>query len=239
MRPFHLLNPAGREGLVLTCEHASCLVPVEYDDLGLEPEELTEHIGWDIGAAEVTTALAARFDAPAVLAGVSRLVIDCNRDLGDADLIAAESHGVHVPGNPDLDEADRRRRIQDFYDPYHAAIDAALAMRPGARLVSVHSFTPRLRGRERRFDIGVLFDAHADDARRVGECLANQGLTVRYNEPYSAVDGLIFSARTHGCRHGVRYLELEINNGLLRSANETSRIAAAIERALWRPLGVS
>ena len=29
--------------------------------------------------------------------------------------------------------------------------------------------------------------------------------------------GLIFSARSHGRRHGLRYLELEINNRLLRS----------------------
>ncbi len=238
MLPFHVLNPAGREGLVLTCEHASCLVPVEYDDLGLAPEELADHIGWDIGAANVTTGLTARFDAPAVLAGVSRLVIDCNRDLVDADLIAIESHGIRIPGNADLDAADRLGRIREFYDPYHEAIDAALSTRPAAWLVSVHSFTPYLHGRERRFDVGVLFDDYADDARRVGDCLTEEGLTVRFNQPYSAFDGLIFSARIHGRRHSVRYLELEINNKLLGSASGTSRVANAVGRALSRALGV-
>jgi predicted N-formylglutamate amidohydrolase len=238
MQPFHLLNPAGREGLVLTCEHASCRVPVEYDDLGLEPDELADHIAWDIGAGDLTRALAARFDAPAVLAGVSRLVIDCNRDLADADLIVAESHGIRIPGNGDLDDTDRGARIRGFYDPYHEAIDATLSTRPAAWLVSLHSFTPRLQGRERRFDVGVLFDDHADDARRAGECLAEEGLIVRYNQPYSAFDGLIFSARTHGHRHGVRYVELEINNKLLRSAAGTGHVATAVGRALSRALGI-
>ena len=46
------------------------------------------------------------------------------------------------------------------------------------------------------------------------------------NEPYSGLDGLIYSARRHGRRHGVRYLELEINNALLR-ARRTRRAAVA------------
>ena len=81
MSALTILNAKGAAPLVLTCEHASHVVPVEYDELGLDVEQLTDHIGWDIGACDVTQALAARFDAAAVLAGVSRLVIDCNRDL--------------------------------------------------------------------------------------------------------------------------------------------------------------
>jgi predicted N-formylglutamate amidohydrolase len=94
MNPFSILNPTASVPLVLTCEHASCAVPIEYDDLNLGTEHLTEHIGWDIGAREVTDTLASHFGATAVLAGVSRLVIDCNRDLTDHDLIVAEVHGV-------------------------------------------------------------------------------------------------------------------------------------------------
>src|ERR1700732_2470930 len=43
-----------------------------------------------IGAAEVTRRLAALLDAPAVLCGYSRLVIDCNRGLGDPTSIPEE-----------------------------------------------------------------------------------------------------------------------------------------------------
>ena len=232
---FIVLNADSRGPFVLTCEHASCAVPVEYDDLGLDAEELSEHIGWDIGAGALTAVLAQRLGAPAVQSGVSRLVIDCNRDLGDHDLIAAESHGVHVPGNQRVDAPERERRVREFYWPYHETVDAVLAQRPDAFLLSVHSFTPVLNGRERRFDVGVLFDSFAAEAEQLGEALAQDGLTVRYNQPYSGLDGLIFSARTHGMRHGLRYLEIEVNNRLLRGAAAVDAIAAAVTRAA-RPL---
>ena len=60
-----IINSASRGPLVLTCEHASCAVPVEYDDLGLDDEQLTEHIGWDIGAGALTQSLARELGAPA------------------------------------------------------------------------------------------------------------------------------------------------------------------------------
>ena len=56
-------------------------------------------------------------------------------------------------------------------------------------------------------------------ARRI----AAAGFSVRMNEPYSGLDGLIFSARSHGRRHGLRYLELEINNRLLRRDADIAR----------------
>jgi predicted N-formylglutamate amidohydrolase len=217
---------------VLTCEHASYTIPAEYDDLGLAREQLREHIAWDIGARHVTEMLAREFDATAVLAGASRLVIDCNRDLADHDLIVAESHGVNVPGNTQIAAAERERRIREFYHPYHDAIDAVLARRRGAFLLSVHSFTPVLRGRERRFDVGVLFDAYAAEAHTLGEALTREGLRVRYNEPYSGLDGLIFSARQHGAAHGIRYLEIEINNALIRGEKEAAAMAGRVARAL-------
>jgi predicted N-formylglutamate amidohydrolase len=232
MRAVAILHPKGDAPLVLTCEHASHLVPVEYDDLGLDAEQLTDHIGWDIGARDVTEALADHFDAAAVLAGVSRLVIDCNRELTDHDLIVATSHGTRIPGNAWVDTDERVRRIRDFYEPYHKAIDTVLERRVKPLLLSIHSFTPSINGRERRFDIGVLSDTCAAEAEDVAAVLASQGLRVRHNEPYSALDGLIFSARTHGVRFGLRYLELEINNRLLQCPGDIARLAATVAPAV-------
>ncbi len=232
MTAFEILNPQSKAPLVITCEHASCAIPLEYDDLGLDPEEIREHIGWDIGARQVARHLSRRLDAVAVLGGVSRLLIDCNRDLSDHDLIVAETHGVRVPGNADIDAEERRRRIREFYLPYHEAIDDVMTRRPGALLFSVHSFTPTLNGRERRFDAGVLFDECGTEAERFGNALSAAGLRVRYNQPYSALDGLIFSARDHGQRHAARYLELEINNGLLRERPAAEAVADRVARAL-------
>lgn len=232
MNPVSVFNAQGKAPLVLTCEHASCAVPVEYDDLGLSAEQLRDHIGWDIGVREAAEAVARRFDASAVLAGVSRLVIDCNRDLSDHDLIVAESDGVRIPGNARVDADERERRIRDFYEPFHDAIDVALKRRKKPFLLSLHSFTPVFKGRERRFDVGVLFDTCTAEAHHLADGLVRQGLRVRHNEPYSALDGLISSARTHGRRYGLRYLEVEINNALLRTHADIARIVAAVVRSL-------
>jgi len=218
--------------LVITCEHASPEVPAEYAGLGVPPEHLHDHIGWDIGAAAVTAELARQLDAAAVLSPVSRLLVDCNRDLSDADLMPADSCGVAIPGNARIEPAERDERLRRFYAPYHDAVDATLATHPEALLLSVHSFTPALHGRRRPFDVGVLFDAFDDLARELSEAVSAAGFAVRLNEPYSGLDGLIFSARAHGQRHGLRYVELEINNRLLRSDAEARAVAGRLVDAV-------
>lgn len=219
-------------GLVLTCEHASPAVPPEYANLGLTPALLRDHIGWDIGAATVTEELSRQLGAPAVLSAASRLLVDCNRDLIDADLIPHESHGIVIPGNASIEDGERRDRLRRFYDPYHAAVDATVRAHPDALLLSVHTFTPALNGRQRPFDVGVLFDDFGDLASALAADIASAGLAVRMNEPYSGLDGLIFSARCHGRRHGRRYLELEINNGLLRHDDEACAVARRLVAAV-------
>lgn len=222
----------GDARLVLTCEHASAALPPEYADLGLTPELVTDHIGWDVGAAAVTEALSDRLAAPAVLSAASRLLVDCNRDLTDHDLMPAESHGVPVPGNAVIDAGERQARLARFYHPYHEAADRVLAMCPAAMLLSVHSFTPALNGSERPFDVGVLFDDFDDLAHHLAERLSAAGFTVRMNEPYSGLAGLIFSARAHGRRHARRYLELELNNALLRTDAAARAVADRLAAAV-------
>lgn len=238
MQPITLSGATDRPRLVLTCEHASPAVPAEYGDLGLTPQQLGDHIGWDIGAAAVTSELSRQLGAPAVLSAASRLLVDCNRDLDDADLMPHASHGVVIPGNGALDAAERTRRLASFYDPYHAAIDAELSRQSDALLLSVHSFTPELNGCARPFDVGVLFDGFDDLAHALARSITATGFTVRMNEPYSALDGLIFSARLHGGRHGVRYLELEINNRLLRTDTDAQAIAARLVDAVGAAVAI-
>jgi predicted N-formylglutamate amidohydrolase len=222
--------------LVLTCEHASPAVPSEYRNLGLGAAQLRDHIGWDIGAATVTEELSRQLSAPAVLSAASRLLVDCNRDVADADLMPHASHGVAIPGNGRIEAGDRDERLRRFYEPYHTAVDATVAARPDALLLSVHSFTPELNGRHRPFDVGVLFDAYDDLAGVLAAGATAAGFAVRMNEPYSGLDGLIFSARSHGRRHATRYLELEINNRLLRRDDEARAVARRLADAVARLL---
>jgi predicted N-formylglutamate amidohydrolase len=234
---FDLLNPQGSSSIVLTCEHASYIVPPEYGNLGVSHNELSRHIGWDIGARWVVEALSQVLDAPAVCSGYSRLLIDCNRDVTDHDLIVSESDGTKIHGNEDVTDTERERRITQFYQPYHDAIDSLLRERSEREsvLLSIHSFTPILGMKERPFDLGVLFDRHEDLAQEVGQRLHHRKYRIRYNEPYSGLDGLIFSARSHGDRHGLLYLELEINNGLIAQQDQAERVGWMLGETL-KPL---
>jgi predicted N-formylglutamate amidohydrolase len=234
MLPVTLDGSAGRSPVVLTCEHASAAVPQEYGDLGLSADHLADHIAWDIGAAALTAELSRQLGVPAVLSAASRLLIDCNRDLTDLDLIPHLSHGVAIPGNVEIDADERAHRLARFYQPYHAMIDDQLDRHPQTLLLSVHSFTPELQGRTRAFDVGVLFDAYEDLAHLFARHISAAGLAVRMNEPYSGLEGLIFSARSHGRRHELRYLEVEVNNRLLRSDAEARAIATRLVDAVGR-----
>jgi predicted N-formylglutamate amidohydrolase len=197
-----------------------------------------DHIGWDIGARGVQREVARRLGVPAVGSRWSRLLIDCNRALDDPSLIVKQSDGVPVPGNASLSRAERARRIELYHRPYHLALDRAVARAKRAnpdaavQLLALHSFTPVMSGVERSFDIGVLFDAYPVLARRLGRALAGSGYRVRYNEPYSGLAGLIYSARRHGDAHDVAYVELEVNNALLRTAQGIARLGRDVARAL-------
>lgn len=230
---FDVLNPDGSFPIVFTCEHASCALPVEYQGLGISAEEICQHIGWDIGARAVVESLTQALEAPAVCSRYSRLLIDCNRDLCDHDLIVPRSDGIEIPHNQNLSFEERQKRITHFYQPYHEAVDRLIAGREGKKnltLWSIHSFTPVLRKKERQFDVGVLFNRYDDLAQEVGRLLHREGYTVRYNEPYSGYDGLIFSARNHGERHGLVYLELEINNRLIAEPIMAAQVGRSISR---------
>jgi predicted N-formylglutamate amidohydrolase len=230
--PFELINPTGQFPLVLTCEHASFSLPQEYQNLGLSSEEIQRHIGWDIGARSVVALLAQTLDAPAICSGYSRLLVDCNRDLNDHDLIVRESDRTAIPGNRKVSPEECQKRIELFYRPYHEEIDSLLAGKNDhpPTLLSIHSFTPVLGKKERPFDLGVLFDRYENLAQELGMRLGHDGHRVRYNEPYSGYDGLIFSARSHGERNGLVYIELEINNSLIVTAEGADRMATAIAR---------
>ena len=108
--PFELHNEGGGRPCLLICDHASAAIPKILGDLGLDAGQRRRHIAWDIGIAEVTRRLAILLNAPAVLSGYSRLVIDCNRHLEDPSSIAQESDDVPVPGNRRLDAAARAAR---------------------------------------------------------------------------------------------------------------------------------
>ena len=152
--PVEIINSEGKADALLICDHASAAIPVSLGDLGLDQGQRRLHIAWDIGVAEVTRRLCRRLDAPGVLSGYSRLVVDCNRQLEDPSSIAQESDDIAVPGNRGLDKEARRLRAEACFWPYQRAIAERIAAmsRQGRlpMLFSLHSFTPVMQGFERR-----------------------------------------------------------------------------------------
>ena len=123
---YEIVAGRGDTGLILLCDHASNRIPEDYGDLGVPAAQFERHIAYDIGARDLTLGLAARLGAPAVFSRYSRLLIDPNRGMDDPTLIMRISDGAVVPGNREVDEAERARRIARFHAPYHAAIAAEI-----------------------------------------------------------------------------------------------------------------
>jgi len=224
--------------LLLTCEHASNELPPPYawppTDLWL----VNTHWAVDLGVAEVTRALAAALEVPAVLSGFSRLLVDANREAGDPTLFRTVADGRTVGLNARLTDAERRERVARFHAPYHAAIDLLLMRYPAAGLiVSMHSFTPVYEnGPPRVMEIGVLFDREDAIAAVVMDSLTADGWAVAANEPYSGKAGLIYAADHHASRHGRRALELEIRQDLAADEGRRGALVQSIAKALRRTI---
>lgn len=218
--PFELHNEAGGRPCLLICDHASAAIPAALGDLGLDAGQRRRHIAWDIGIAEVTRHVARRLDAPAVLSGYSRLVIDCNRHLDDPTSIAQESDEVPVPGNRRLDAAARGARAEACFWPYHHAITAQITRMRGAgrapALISLHSFTPVMQGFERPWHIGVLWNKDGRLAKPVLEGLARDpAICVGDNQPYDGRAGRGYGVAMHGEREGLPHVLLELRQDLI------------------------
>jgi len=237
--PFEILNPEGTARFAILCDHASNRVPRALDGLGLAPAELERHIAWDIGAAAITRRLAAHFDAPAVLAGYSRLVIDCNRRLEDAQSILSLSDGTAIPGNRNLTDEDAAARVEACFEPYHRACTAALdgvQARGGEvpPVVMMHSFTPVMNGALRPWHAGVLWDGQ--DGRMALPLLhalrAREGLRVGDNEPYTGTSPHGYTMPTHAARHGRANVQIEVRQDLVTDEPGIERWSGILIEAL-------
>jgi predicted N-formylglutamate amidohydrolase len=239
--PCQIVNAAGAAPILLVCDHASRALPAAYGRLGLDEAELWRHIAWDIGAADVAGRLARLLDATAVLSGCSRLLVDCNRAADDPTLICRVSDGTVVPGNRALDETEVARRIRLYHEPYHAAVAGELA-RLAARgaapaLISIHSFTPVMKGLARPWHVGILWDRDGRIPlpllRVLGE---DPTLVVGDNEPYSGRGNVGYTTRRHAEPAGLPHVLIEIRQDLIDTHHGAeawaNRLAAALRQVL-------
>ena len=235
--PFAVLHKHGTAPALVVCDHASRAFPRRLNRLGLPELPSWQHIAWDIGAAELARGISSALDAPAVLAGYSRLVVDCNRRPDDPDAFREVSDGWTIPGNQALPEADRRVRLASVFDPYHEAVAAMLgAFRARGVVplfVSVHTFTPVLAGLERPWQVGVLWDKDEPTARRMLDGLnAVEGLVVGDNEPYSGKHPSDYTIEQHAELAGLPHVCLEVRQDQLESPAGTERWVRILGRLI-------
>ncbi|HEV2573863.1 MAG TPA: N-formylglutamate amidohydrolase [Beijerinckiaceae bacterium] len=217
------------------CDHAANALPQAHGSLGLPPDQFARHIAWDIGAADVTRALAAHFHAPAVLSRYSRLLIDPNRGADDPTLVMRISDGALIPGNAHIDDTEVARRTQAYWRPYRDAIAADLDTMTGARapaVISIHSFTPVWRGAPRPWQIGLLWDGDDRIAQPLLTELEKQpDLTIGDNEPY---DGALIGDTLYdlGTSRGLAHILIELRQDLIATREDAHHWAERIAHAL-------
>jgi predicted N-formylglutamate amidohydrolase len=213
-------------GLLLVADHASAHVPADID-LGIDPALLSQHIAVDIGIAPLSRDVAARLGCPAVLASVSRLVMDLHRRPHEPAAIPVASDGHAISGNCTLNHEQRLERIDRFWTPYHSFIDRTVEDLQPRMLFTLHSFTPRLAMRpeeERPWHAGVLYN-NDDRAARIGiAALRRKGVPTGDNQPYS---GRLLNATMdlHAETRGLPYLAIEIRQDLIEDADGVARWA--------------
>jgi predicted N-formylglutamate amidohydrolase len=236
---FEAIPGALDSGALIICDHASNAIPPIYGTLGLPPEALDRHIAYDIGAAEVTRALAVQLSAPAVLSTYSRLLIDPNRGLDDPTLVMRYSDGAIVPGNAYIDVAEIAHRSARFWAPYRqevaATVDAMMATGEPPALISIHSFTPVMRSLARPWKIGLLWDRDGRIPKPLIEALIVEpdlrADEVGDNEPY---DGALAGDTIDeiATSRGLANVLIEIRQDLIAEKNQAVTWAERIGRVL-------
>ncbi len=203
---------------LISCEHGGNRVPEPWHPLFAGHEEvLQSHRGYDLGILPFARRLAQELGAPIETAEVTRLLVDLNRSEGTPGLFSEFSRH--------LSARQKKEILRLHYHPYRQAVQekAAGLVAAGQRVLhlSVHSFTPELRGQVRNADIGLLYDPARPLEK--GFCLGwQQALKaraphyrVRRNYPYrGAADGLVRTLRQHFSADDYLGVELEINQRL-------------------------
>ena len=218
--PFELIEGDRTRGLLLLADHARNAMPEEYGDLGLPASEFERHIAYDIGVEALTRALARQLDAPALLCGFSRLLIDPNRGEDDPTMIRQLYDGTIIPANYPMSPEEREKRLELFYRPYHDAVGALTASVAAASgkapfIVSIHSFTPAMQGVARRWHVGILWDRDDRAVRPIIDALsADPALMVGDNEPY---DGALRGDTMfrHAIVNGFAHVLIEVRQDLI------------------------
>lgn len=218
---------------IISCEHASNLVPSQYSYLfnGME-DILSSHQAYDPGTADLASSLADRLNATVHLGTISRLLIDLNRSpTNRRSLFSAHSRKLKA--------GERDMLLTNFYYPYRKKVerevDMIIAQEKKVLHISVHSFTPVRNGKERKAEIGLLYDPARKVEKKLSVVLAEtlrekeNSLRVRRNYPYlGKTDGFTSYLRKKYSAKLYAGIEIEMNQALLMTGDHRKKRAADV-----------
>jgi len=208
--------------IIISCEHGGNKIPATLKTHFRGTEKiLATHRGLDIGALHLAQRLAHRLSAKLHFSVTSRLVVDLNR--------SADSPTLFSSWTRKLTEDERTEILRRWYWPWRKALFGdikKLARRGRVLHLSIHTFTPRLRGITRKTDIGILHDpkipAEATVSARLRDFLREPcpPMSVHINLPYrGTTDSFVTWARISFAPGRYMGLELEVNQKFAQRAN--------------------
>jgi predicted N-formylglutamate amidohydrolase len=239
--PYLTYNAGGAARVLLVADHASPYFPAAMNQLGVADWVLERHVTWDIGSDMLTRYLADLLDAPAILAGFSRLIVDPNRQLDDPTAFVEVSDGIAIPGNHELSAEQKDLRAKSFFHPYHGAIARRLQQFQAdgvvPALISMHTCTPVFAQVFRRWHVGVMWDK---DPRIAQPLMARLGrmedICYGDNEPYSGRHSHDYTIDHHAEPAGLPHVGIEVRQDLVGEADGARKWAGILAGALQETL---
>lgn len=218
--PFHHVDRSHASDLIILCDHATNTIPsfIPNSELGLPAEDMARHIAYDVGAAGVSLALGRHLNASVLMSNFSRLVIDPNRGEDDPTLVMRLYDGSIIPANRHVTAEEKEQRLNICYRPYHHKVALELAAMAHPIIISIHSFAPQLRGRDKRpWELGVLYSEDSRMARPLmNSILRDKTICLGDNQPYSgSLPGDCLDR--HANQMGLYHVLIEVRNDLIET----------------------
>jgi predicted N-formylglutamate amidohydrolase len=219
--------------LVLTCEHGGNDIPENYKFLFKNEAILNTHRAYDMGALDLFQILVPLTDA-SYYSTTSRLLVELNRSLHHTRLFSEFSEK--------LTDLEKTNLINNHYLPYRRAVENHIKrfIDQGENVLhlSIHSFTPKLDGKTRNCDIGLLYDSGIRIEQGFCRTLKseilkqNSHLKIRFNYPYlGKADGFTTYLRKQFKTHYLG-LEIEVNQKYVLNNVMDPAVSQAVFKAL-------
>lgn len=225
---------------IVICDHAGEAFPEKLNFLGITDGDRKKHITYDIGTKWIGEYIGEKLNAVTFVANYSRLVVDVNRDESRDDFMPQISDNIIIPGNRNISSEEKWARIDEIYLPYQnsirSCVDEFLKHKIGPFLLSIHSFTPFMNGKDRPWEIGILWSEEHSIPKDIIKSLRdnNPELSIGDNEPYSLKAGKDYNntVELQATSRGLPSLVVEFRQDMVDTKEKAQKMADILLESL-------